>query len=125
MQPIIRYMPNDFGSKQLKLKKVDVRVKTRAGLTALVWKDKREVYMLTNMDPPPAEGNFCDNSNHPMKPNIVEQYNWHMGYIDNSDCVANSYSMSRRTFKQTTKLFFHFQNLNSTKHLDTVIFMWG
>jgi len=31
--------------------------------------------MLTNMDPPPAEGNFCDDSNHPLKPNIMERYN--------------------------------------------------
>ena len=63
------------------------------------------------MDPPPAEGNFCDNSNRPMKPHIVEWYNWHVGYVDNSDHMANSYSMSRRTFKWTTKLFFHFLDL--------------
>ena len=30
----------------------------------------------------------------PAKPHIVEQYNQHMGYIDNSDRMANSYSMS-------------------------------
>jgi len=40
-------MPSDFGSKQLKLKRVDVRVRTSGGLTALVWKDRQEVYMLT------------------------------------------------------------------------------
>jgi len=51
-------MPRDFGPKKLKLKRGDVRVKTRGGLTTLVWKDRREVYMLTNMDPPPAEGIF-------------------------------------------------------------------
>jgi len=33
-------MPRDVGSKQLKLKRGDVRVKTRGGLTALVWKDR-------------------------------------------------------------------------------------
>jgi len=37
----------------------------------------------------------------------VERYNWHMGYVDNSDCRPNSYSMSPRTFKWTTKLLFH------------------
>ena len=79
VQPKRRDMPSGFGSKQLKLKRGDVRVRTRGGLTALVWKDRREVYMLTNMDPPPAEGNFCGNSNRPMKPNIVGRYNWHMG----------------------------------------------
>ena len=67
--------------------------------------------MLTNMDPPPAEGNFCDDRNHPMKPHIVEKYNRHMGYVDNSDRMANSYSMSRRTFKWTVKLFFHLLDL--------------
>jgi len=67
--------------------------------------------MLTNMDPPPGEGNFCYDSNHPMKPYIVEQYNRHVGYVDNSDRMANSYSMCRRTFKWTTKLFFHFLDL--------------
>jgi len=64
--------------------------------------------MLTNMDPPPAEGNFCDDSNRPMKPNIVERYNRQMGYVDSSDRMANSCLMSERTFKWTTKLFFHF-----------------
>ena len=58
------------------------------------------------MDSPPAEGNFY-NSNHPMKPHIMGQYNQHMGYVDSSDHMANSYSMRQRTLKWTTKLFFH------------------
>ena len=98
VRPNRRDMPSDFGTKQLKLKRGDVRVRTTGGLTALVSKDRREVYMLTNMDPPP-EGNFCDESNCPMKPHIVERYNQHMGYFDNSDHMANSYSMIRHTFK--------------------------
>ena len=89
----------------------DVRVKTRGGLTALVWKDRREVYMLTNTDPPPAEGNFCDNSNCSVKPHIVEQYNRHMDFVEISDHMANSYSMSRLNFKWTTKLFCHLLDL--------------
>ena len=66
VRPNRKDMPCDFGPKQLKLKRGDVRVKTRGGVTALVWKDRQEVYMLTNMDPPPAEGNFCDDSNCPV-----------------------------------------------------------
>ena len=34
-----------------------------------------------------------------------------MGYVDNSDRMANSYSMCRHTFKWTTKLFFHLLDL--------------
>ena len=52
-----------------------------------------------------------DNSNCPMKPHIVERYNRHMGYVDNSDRMANSYSMSQCTFRWTMKLFFHFVDL--------------
>jgi len=33
-------MPRDFGPKQLKLKRGGVRVRTRGGLPALVWKDR-------------------------------------------------------------------------------------
>jgi hypothetical protein len=66
--------------------------------------------MLTNMDPPPAEGNFCDN-NRPVKPHIMAHYNRHMGYSDNSDYMANSYLMCRRSFKWTRKPFFHPLNL--------------
>ena len=110
-RPNRREMPRDFGPKQLKLKRGDVRVRTRGGLTALFWKDRRKVYMLTNMDPPPAEGNFCDDSNRPVEPQIMERYNRHVGYVDNSDHKSNSYSMSLRTFKWTTKLFFHFLDL--------------
>jgi len=46
-----------------------------------------------------------------VKPHIVERYNRHVGYVNNSNHMANSYSMSQRTFKWTTKLFFHFLDL--------------
>jgi len=82
VRPNRKDIPCDFGPIKLKLKRGDVRAKTRGGLTALVWKDRREVYVLTNMDPPAAEGNFCDDSNCPVKPHIVERYNQHMGCVN-------------------------------------------
>jgi hypothetical protein len=63
------------------------------------------------MDPPPSEGNFYDDSNRPVKTHIVARYNRYMGYVDNSDRMANNYSISRRNFKWTTKLFFHLLDL--------------
>jgi len=104
-------MPRDFQPKELKLDRGNVRVRARGGSTALVWKGRRVVYMLRNMHPLPAEGNFCDENNRPVKPHIVEWYNQHMGYIDSSDRMATSYSMSRRTLKWTKKLFFHLLDL--------------
>jgi hypothetical protein len=84
-------MSRKYGPKRLKLKRSDVSVKTMGGLTSLVLKDRREVYMLTNIDPPAAEGHFCDESNRPVKPHIVERYNRYMEYVNNSDRMANSY----------------------------------
>ena len=76
------------------------------------------------MDPPPEEGNFCDGNKRAVKPQIVARYNRYMVYVDISDRMANSYSMYRRNFKWTTKLFFRLLDL-TTQQLDTVIFMWG
>ena len=87
-------MPHVFGTKEMRVKRGDIRMRTRGGLTALVWKVIREVCMLTNMDPPPAGGDFCDSSSCTVKPHIVERYNQHMGYVNNSDPMANKYSMS-------------------------------
>jgi len=47
VQPNGKDMRHDFGLTQIKLKRGDARLKTSGGLTALVWKDTREVYMLT------------------------------------------------------------------------------
>jgi len=63
------------------------------------------------MDLPPEEGNFYDDSKQAVKPQIVARYNHHMGYVDNSDHLANSYLMCRHNFKWTTKLFFHLLDL--------------
>jgi len=41
----------------------------------------------------------------------VVDYNCHMGYVDKGDRMANSYSINRRTWKWTKKLFFHLFDL--------------
>jgi len=76
-------------------------------LTAILWRYKRDVRILTNIHDPPAEGNFCDNNGKAIKPQIVADYNRHMGYVDKTDRMANSYSINRRTWKWTKQLFFH------------------
>jgi hypothetical protein len=76
------------------------------------------------MDPPPAEGNFCDDSKHPVTTHIMEEYNRHMGYVDNADCMANSYSMSWH-LQVDHEIVFPPAGSNSTQQLDTVTLMWG
>ena len=58
-------------------------------------KEKQNVDILTNMHSPPSEGNFCDEQGKAVKPAIVQDYNRHMGYLNKSDHMTNSYSVSR------------------------------
>jgi hypothetical protein len=71
--------------------------------------------MLTNIHDPPEEGNFCDESRIALKPDTVQDYNRHMGYINGSDRMANTYSNSRRTWKWTKKLFSSLSRPNNSK----------
>jgi hypothetical protein len=98
----------DFGLKKLKLERGDVWVKTRGGLTALIWNDRWEVYMLTNINPPPGEGNFCDDSNCPVKPHNVEQCKLPYGI-----CWW-SWSYSQQLFDELAYLQVYHKNCFST-----------
>ena len=63
-------MPNDLRPKTLRMKRGDIRVRTRGDLSAVVWKDKRGVRLLTNIQDPPRNGNYCDEqrfSTHPYQ----------------------------------------------------------
>jgi hypothetical protein len=51
-------MPSDFGRKLI-LKWDDIKTKVKGDLKAVVWKDKQNVNMLTDMHSPAAEGNVC------------------------------------------------------------------
>ncbi|GLV40963.1 hypothetical protein CBL_08537 [Carabus blaptoides fortunei] len=97
-------------AKGIEAKKGDIVSRVRDNLSAVCWKDKREVYILTNMHASPAEGNFRDDHSNALKPHCIENYNIHMGYVDKSDRMANSYSIARRTWKRT-KIFFHITDM--------------
>jgi hypothetical protein len=61
---------------------------------AIVWRDERDIYMLMNIHNAPVEGNFCNGEGKAIKPQIVMEYNRHMGYVDKGERMANSYSIS-------------------------------
>jgi len=104
-------MPKNLKPKTLRLTLGDIRVRTRGDMTAVVWKDKRDVCLLTNIHDPPREGNYRDKHGNAIKLAIVVDYNRHMGHVDNADRMANSYTASCRTRKWTEKLFFHLLDL--------------
>ena len=97
--------------KTLRLKHGDIRERTRGDMTPVVCKNNRDVCLLTNILDPPREGNYRDEHGSAIKPAIVADYNCHVGYVDNADRMANSYTASRQTCKWTKKLFFHLLDL--------------
>ena len=82
-------MPQHLGLKRMTLQQGDLQVRTRGDLKAILWRDKRDVRVLTNIHDPPAEGNFCDNNGKAIKPQIVPDYNRHMGCVDKGDRMTN------------------------------------
>jgi hypothetical protein len=91
----------DF-QKTLKLTWGDKKTRVRGDLTAVVWKDKQNINLLTYS---PAEGNFCDKHDDDLKPKIVQDYNKYMGYTDKCHRMTDSYSISRWTWKWKKKLY--------------------
>ncbi|GFW42752.1 piggyBac transposable element-derived protein 4 [Trichonephila clavipes] len=92
------------------MKKGYLSVKFGCGMTAMCWKDKREVFMLSNMhDPDMSTSTLCNDRCE--KPGLVTSYNTNMGFVDLSDRMVNSYTFGRKTLKWTKKLFFHLLDL--------------
>ena len=79
--PNRKSMAQVLGPKRMTLKRGDLQVRTRSDLTIL-WRNKRDVRILTNIHDPPVEGNFRNSNGKAIKPQIVEDYNRHMGYVD-------------------------------------------
>jgi hypothetical protein len=67
-------------------------------LLAACWKDKQEVYVHSNMHIPPVEDNFKEGGE-AVKPLIIDDYTTHLAYVAVSDWIANSYSVSKITWK--------------------------
>jgi len=67
--------------------------RVRGTLRAVRWKDRQDVYILTNMNAPLVEGHFTHESGQAIKPRVVEDYNAYMGFVDKSDRMVNSYGI--------------------------------
>jgi hypothetical protein len=50
-----------------------------------MWKDRRDVYVLTNVQAAPVEGSFTHESGHAIKPRVIDDYSAHMGFVDKLD----------------------------------------
>jgi hypothetical protein len=84
----------DLRNRRLGMKKGDVLFRVRGDMTILVWKDKRDIRMLNNIHVPQAEANIYDAHKNTTKPEIVADYNIHMGYVDNAERMTQLFHQS-------------------------------
>jgi hypothetical protein len=68
-------------------------------MTALVWKDIHDVHMLMNMELLQQKAISMTNIKNAIKPEIIADYSKHMGYVDKTDRMTDSYSISHWTWK--------------------------
>jgi len=73
--------------------------------------EEQNVNIWKNIHSPPLEANFCYKCGKAVKPAVIQDYFRHMGYVENSVRIMNSYSISRWTWKWTEKLFLHLLDL--------------
>ncbi|KAG8222524.1 hypothetical protein J437_LFUL004560 [Ladona fulva] len=78
-------MLEDLGSKTVRLRCGEICSWTRDDLTAIVWKDKRNMCLLSNIHNSPEEENFCHEEGKAVKLTKVDDYNHHIGYVDKGD----------------------------------------
>ena len=71
-------MPQDLGPKRVTLQWGDLQVRTRGDLTTILWREKSNVRILTNIHNAPAGGNSCDNNRKAITPQIVADYKHHI-----------------------------------------------
>jgi hypothetical protein len=48
----------------------------------VVWRDKPDVFILTNMRPPPTNDNMYYELVNAIQPEFIQGYNRHIGYVD-------------------------------------------
>jgi hypothetical protein len=74
-------------------------------LTAMVCRDTQDIHILTNMHHPPTNGNFCDEHENTVKPEIIQEYKKYMGYADIGDRIIEFFNITP-DMEVGIKLFF-------------------
>jgi hypothetical protein len=71
IRPNRKGLPQNLLPQNKRLKPGDIHSRTKDDMMAMVRRDKRDVYTLTNMHNPPTNGNFCDKHGNAIKPRII------------------------------------------------------
>jgi hypothetical protein len=94
-------LPPSFESVASKMKKGELKYWQKGELGALVWKDRRAVYMLTTHRSP-AEITYVNRNNTSEQtpiPTAILDYNKHKGGVDTIDQLRQSYAIGRKSKK--------------------------
>ncbi len=90
--------------------KGDCAYRKAKGALAVIWKDKREVRLLTTIHHPQMVlSHNIDRSTrqHIMKPECVLEYNTNMRLVDKADAMISFIECDQKTLKWYKKLYFH------------------
>ncbi|KAK6185790.1 hypothetical protein SNE40_007943 [Patella caerulea] len=102
-----RNMPADL--RNIRLQKGDIAIRSGEGILCLVWKDKKDVKILSTMHTALMvdTGNKDRQNNAIIKPQCVLDYNKGMGGTDLSDQLATTCKSVRKHIKWYKKLFYY------------------
>ena len=102
-----KHMPNDFPGRRLK--RGECVSKSANGIMALIWKDKKDVKMLSTKHNSEMldTGKKNREGNAIIKPACVVAYNHGMGGVDRSDQLSATCRSVRKHTKWYKKLFFY------------------
>ena len=89
-----------------KIKKGEMVWATCENIVALKWKDKRDVYAISNAHSPEMVLTTNRHGQEKMKPNIIKDYNENMSSIDLSDQMSY-HSATRKTVRWYKKIGLH------------------
>lgn len=93
--------------------------KISTSISWVKWKDNRSIKFLSNYHDPDHISNCSrkakDGTSKVLKcPQLVNDYNKHMGYVDFADMMKSYYEISRKSHKWWHRIFFHFLDVAVT-----------
>ncbi|XP_040072344.1 piggyBac transposable element-derived protein 4-like [Ixodes scapularis] len=101
----------------LKRGDVDWRMCPDDKMLVLKWKDKRCVTMISNAHTPSeiktVKRRLKDGAHEDVPcPQVIIDYNQHMGYVDKADMLKSYYEVDRKSKKWWHRIFFHFMDVS-------------
>lgn len=101
-------------SADKKMKKGDYEWRsTITGITAMKWVDKKPIHLISNFHNPNELNTITRKEKDGTKkvitcPQLIKDYNIHMGYVDKADQLKSTYEIDRKSRKWWHRIFFHF-----------------